>query len=77
MFGNVSSNKSNIYERDWLKFDWGNFILDYFPVDWSKIKLNAENSTQMNLDKINILLGTFAPLKRMNKYKLNSILNLG
>ena len=77
MFWNVSSNKSNIYERDWLKFDWGNFILDYFTADWSKIKLNADNSTQMNLDKINILLGTFAPLERMNKYKLNSILNLG
>ena len=33
MFGNVSGNKSNIYERDWSKFDRQNFILDYFSVD--------------------------------------------
>ena len=28
MFGNISGNKSNIYERDWSKFDQENFILD-------------------------------------------------
>ena len=33
MFGNISGNKSNIYERDWSKFDQENFILDYFSVD--------------------------------------------
>ena len=33
MFGNISGNKSNIYERDWTKFDRQNFILDYFSVD--------------------------------------------
>ena len=33
MFGNILSNKSNIYERDWSKFDQENFILDYFSVD--------------------------------------------
>ena len=27
MFGNTSGNKSNIYERDWSKFDRENFIL--------------------------------------------------
>ena len=32
MFGNTS-NKSNIYERDWSKFDRENFILDYFSID--------------------------------------------
>ena len=30
MFGNIPGNKSNIYERDWSKFDRENFILDYF-----------------------------------------------
>ena len=34
MFGNISGNKSNIYERDWPKFDQENFILNYFSVDW-------------------------------------------
>ena len=30
MFGNILGNKSNIYERDWSKFNRENFILDYF-----------------------------------------------
>ena len=61
MFGNISGNKSNIYERDWSKFD-------YFSVDWedlSKIdELNVDNSTKIYLDKINMLLDTYAPLKK-------------
>ena len=32
MFENTS-NKSNIYERDWSKFDRVNFILGYFSID--------------------------------------------
>ena len=32
-------------------------------------ELNADNSTKMYLDKINMLLDTYAPLKRINKYK--------
>ena len=60
MFGNISGNKSNIYERDWSKFD-------YFSVDWedlSKIdELNVDNSTKIYLDKINMLLDTYALLK--------------
>ena len=74
MFGNIPSNKSNIYERDWSKFDRENFILDYFSVDWEDLlkidELNADNSTKMFLDKINMLLDTYAPLKRVKKYKL-------
>ena len=74
MFGNISGNKSNIYERDWSKFDQENFILDNFSVDWEDLlktdELNADNSTRMYLDKINMLLDTYAPLKRINKYKM-------
>ena len=47
------------------------FILDYFFIDWEDLfkidELNADNSTKMYLDKINILLDTYAPLKRINK----------
>ena len=72
MFGNIS-DKSNIYKRDWAKFDQENFILDYFSVDWEYLlktdELNADNSSRMYLDKINMLLDTYAPLKRINKYK--------
>ena len=74
MFGNILGNKSNIYERGWSKFDQKNFILDYFFVYWEDLMkiddLNAENSTKIYLDKINMLLDTYAPLKRINKYKL-------
>ena len=58
MFGNISGNKSNIYERDWSKFDQGNFILDYFSADQEDLlkidELNADNSTKIYLDKINM-----------------------
>ena len=51
MFGNIPGNKSNIYERDWSKFDRENFILDYFSVEWEDLlkidELNAENSTKI------------------------------
>ena len=74
IFSNILGNKSNIYERDWSIFDQENFILDYFPVDWDDLlkidELNADNSTKMYIDKINMLLDNYAPLKRINKYKL-------
>ena len=74
IFGNKPDNKSNIYERDWSKFDRENFILDCFSVEWEDLlkidELNADNSTKMYLEKINMLLDTYAPLKRINKYKL-------
>ena len=33
-------------------------------------ELNADNSTKTFLDKINMLLDTYAPLKRVKKYNL-------
>ena len=74
MFGNNSGNKSNIYERGWCRFDRENVILDYFSVDWEVLlkidEINTDNSTKMYLDKINMLLDTYAPLKRINNNKL-------
>ena len=37
IFGNISGNKSNTYERDWSKFDQKDFFLDYFSVDWEDL----------------------------------------
>ena len=74
VFGNISSNESNICERDWSKFDGENFILDYFSVDWENLLKTDDNSTRMYSDKINTLLDTYAPLKRIDK---NLSLNLG
>ena len=71
MFGNISGNKSNIYDKGWSKFDRANFILDHFSVDWEDVlkidELNVDNSTKIYLDKINILLDTYAPLKKINQ----------
>ena len=71
MFGNTKINKSNIYDRDCSKFDRENFILDYFSINWEDLlrtdELNVDNSTQTYLEKINILLDTYAPLKRIDK----------
>ena len=56
------------------KFDRDNFILNYFSVDWEDLlkidEQNADNSTKMYLEKINMLLDTYTPLKRVDKYKL-------
>ena len=59
---------------DWSKFDRENFILDYFSVEWEDLlkidELKADKSTRKFLVKINMLLDTYAPLKRVKKYKL-------
>ena len=72
IFGNILGNKYNICESDWSKFDRENFILDYISVDWEDLlkidKINADNSTKMYLDTINMLLDIYALLKRINKY---------
>ena len=78
MFGNIIGNKSKIYGRDWSKFDRENFILDYFILDyfaeWEDLlkidELNADNSTKMYLDKINML-------KELINTNWNLSLNLG
>ena len=51
IFGNTAINKSNIYERDWSKFDHENFILDYLSIYWEDllkiVELSVDISTQM------------------------------
>ena len=64
MLGNILGDKPNIYERN-----WSNFILDYFSVDYEDFlkidDLNADNSSKMFLDQINMLSDTYAPHKRI------------
>ena len=68
MFSNISGNKSNIYERDWSNFYQENFIRDYFSGDWEDLlkidELSADNSTKTYFDKVNMLLDTYALLKK-------------
>ena len=74
ILANIPGNRSNIYEIDWFKFDREEIILDYLYVEWEDLlkidELNADNSTRSLLDKINILLDTYASLKRVKKYKV-------
>ena len=59
-FGNILSNKSGIYEKEWSKFHGENFIPDHFSVDWEDLlkidELTADYSTKIYVDKINMLL---------------------
>ena len=44
IFADQSSNKSNVFEKDWSNFDQKNFVLDYFDIDWPNIlKLDEKN----------------------------------
>ena len=73
-FANPPSNKSNVFERDWSKFDQENFILDYFDIDWSNLlNLNEKNvdlTTNNFLNAMNSLLNKYATSKKFSKYKL-------
>ena len=40
IFGNISGNKSNIFESGWSNFHSEKFILDYFSVDWEDLLKN-------------------------------------
>ena len=70
----AQENTLLIYERDWSKFDQESFTLDYFSVDWEDLlkidERNTDNLTKMYLDKISMLLDTYASFKKINKYNL-------
>ena len=73
-FANPPSNKSNVFERDWSKFDQENFILDYFDIDLSNLlNLNEKNvdlTTNNFLNAMNSLLNKYASFKKISKCKL-------
>ena len=74
ILSNPSYNRSNIFERDWSKFNKENFILDYFEKNWSDIlqldQQNVDLSIESFLNNMNSILDSNAPFKRVNKYKL-------
>ena len=75
IFSNAPNKKSNIFERDWSKFNHEEFILDYFAIDWPhilKLQNNDTNTSFQNFfDSMNRILDKHAPSKRL-KYKLKS-----
>ena len=73
MFGNISGNL-NLTFMEGTSLNMINKILFYtflffFFVDWEDLlkndELNAANSTKIYLDKINMLLDTYVPLKKL------------
>ena len=73
MFGNISGNLNLIF-MEGTSLNMINKILFYtflffFFVDWEDLlkndELNAANSTKIYLDKINMLLDTYVPLKKL------------
>ena len=76
MFADPSSNKSNIFERDWSNFEQENSVLDYFDIGQPNIlnfdekMLSQHLATNNFLAAINFVLNKYAPFKKVNKYKL-------
>ena len=68
IFPNVPNRKTNIFERDWSKFNHEEFILDYFSVDWPhalKLQNNDIDASSQNFfDSINNILDKHAPFKK-------------
>ena len=71
---NAPNKNSNIFERDWSKFNREEFILDYFAIDWPhilKLQNNDTNTSFQNFfDSMSRILDKYAPLKKLSKYKL-------
>ena len=83
MFGNVSGNKSSIYERGWLKFDQEHFILDYIlimkmqPTDKEKIATSYPLSTFLKASGINsVPYRILFPLENRISKQLADLFNL-
>ena len=74
ILSNPSNQKSNFYERGWLKFKLENFILDYFDKDWADLlqidQQNVNLSMDIFLNNMESIMDTHGPLKKVNKYKL-------
>ena len=67
--------------KDWSKFDRENFIL-YYSVDWEDFlkidELNADNSTKIYLNKINMLLDSVRYVVKCKlKFKSKPWITLG
>ena len=69
-FANLPSNKSNIFERDWSKFDQESFIVNYFHIDWSNLLNLNEKNADLSTNNFLNAMNNFAPFKKIRKYKL-------
>ena len=74
MFGNISGNLNLIFMEGTSlnminKILFYTFLFFFFFVEFEDLmkndELNAANSTKIYLDKINMLLDTYVPLKKL------------
>ena len=70
-FSKIPGAKSNILRYDWRKLESNKFISDFDQTDWEQIlcskKTDVNFSMNQYLSKIDTLLETHAPLKKLNK----------
>ena len=73
-FSKVPVIKSNIMRSDWKKFESSKSISDFNQIYWEQILYNEKNNVNFSmneyLSKIDSLLDTHAPLKKLNKKEL-------
>ena len=70
----IPAAKYNILRRDWKKSESSKFIYDFNQINWEQILYNEENDVNFSvneyLSKIDSLLDTHTPIKKLNKRKL-------
>ena len=73
-FSKFPVTKFNILRRDRKKFESSKFISDLNQINWGQILYNEENDINFSmnkyLSKLDSLLDTHAPIKKINKNEL-------
>ena len=73
-FSKITVPKSNILRSDRKKIESSKFISDFNQINWEQILCNEENDVNFSmnryLSKIDSLLDTHAPFKKLNKKEL-------
>ena len=67
---------SNFYKRDLKNFDRENFLLDLLAIDWDEViaieNNNPNESFNSFFQKIDVLVDTYIPLKKLTKNEIKS-----
>ena len=76
----IPETKSNILRCDWKKVESSKFISDFNLINWKQMLCNKENAVNFSmnkyLSKIDSLLDTHAPFKKLNKKELKFLTKL-
>ena len=73
-FSKIPATKSNILRYDWRKSESNKLISDFNQTDWEQILFSGKSDVNLSmnqyLSKIDSLLETHAPLKKLKKREL-------